>query len=526
MNLKRRNARRRRTRSHFLTETLEQKCMLTGIAWGNAPDLGISFAPDGTDVAGYTNELHSAFNAVASEAEWKSAIESAFATWTQYIDASTHTVPDSGDAFGITGAAYGDLRFGEVRIAAISGGPNYYAFGIPHNEFVSGTWSGDIVFNSDGPFDSLTDIYAVALHEAGHVFGLEHSDDPNSPMFEHGIPTSVIPTEADIATLQSLYGSPKQLNEPSRVQVEYPWEDISNDLFAGAVTLNPTRGFQHGRYSLDGAIREPGDVDVYRFEGHRQWQSGSGVTNIIIRSKSRGRLVPKATLFDSRGREVPTSVLQSGNGTLVLQSKNINHRMDYFLRIESANGDGPTATGDYSLIVASQTKKSQPMQLVKDTLTDSQREIRHRLFVGHAQLLSLLLSVEETSVDGAVGLAVHDSDGTLLASVSTGFGGDRSLPSLLLRGGTYYITVKAESSDTLSNTKFEVKGTRVDRHDGPLLSDPTADPAFPCEHDAETFCYDDGTVTNNPTHAGPGVGEDPPAFQLFAIHDQENWWED
>ncbi len=68
--------------------------------------------------------------------------------------------------------------------------------------------AGDMHFDEDEAWHigTSTDVFTVALHEAGHALGLGHSDDPNSvmyPYYRYGKQLSA----SDIAGIQALYGS-------------------------------------------------------------------------------------------------------------------------------------------------------------------------------------------------------------------------------------------------------------------------------------------------------------------------------
>ena len=80
------------------------------------------------------------------------------------------------------------------------------AIGVTQNAIVGGTWAGDVIFNSAAAYTSLDDLFAVALHEAGHVLGMSHSDDPLSPMYGHGLPLSTDLTEQDLLDIQDRQG--------------------------------------------------------------------------------------------------------------------------------------------------------------------------------------------------------------------------------------------------------------------------------------------------------------------------------
>lgn len=95
----------------------------------------------------------------------------------------------------------------------------------------------DIIFNSSVTWDSYrgpkgsrtaTDIQRVAIHELGHLLGLDHPDEANPPQFVSAIMRSTVGnvdtvTADDIEGAQSLYGPP---GVPA------------NDNFASATVIN------------------------------------------------------------------------------------------------------------------------------------------------------------------------------------------------------------------------------------------------------------------------------------------------
>lgn len=209
----RRQCRRRRPirQTKLGVETLESRTLLdaTGILWSNGSSLTLSFAPDGTDIGGATSSLSSTLGSLTGDSSWSEAILRAFQTWAVHTNIDIAVVADGGQPFGSPGRTQGDPRFGDVRIGAVDLPLDVLAVSVSRDRILSGTWTGDVVMNSQAKLKTVDEVFAIAVHEAGHVLGLGHSDDPLSPMFRHGIPTSVVPTAEDIADLQARYGIPR-----------------------------------------------------------------------------------------------------------------------------------------------------------------------------------------------------------------------------------------------------------------------------------------------------------------------------
>ena len=244
-------------------ECLEPRMMLSGdgVLLANDSYLTLSFASDGVQVAGQANALHSKFDAIASEPVWQEAILRAFQTWVVHTNADVGVVSDGGQPFGTPGATRGDSRFGDIRIGAIAMDPSIGAVSVPGNRVVGGTWCADVVFNTNFAFQSVNDIFEIALHEAGHVFGLDDSADPNSPLHGGTIPTAAEPTAEDITNLQTLFGT--------RVPDVYeanggggPHTD--NNSFANATSLDVNQTVGSPPTLLYGDVTTAGDLDFYR----------------------------------------------------------------------------------------------------------------------------------------------------------------------------------------------------------------------------------------------------------------------
>lgn len=196
----------RRQLGHTRWSTLEQleDRQLLHAGGGISALLTLSYPKDGTDVSGHPSSLHSTFSNLGTDREWQSAIENAFHEWAKHTNADVGVVPDSGVPFGTP--EHSDSMFGDVRIAAAPLSENVFAISMPPDNLALGSWASDIIFNSNIDWTSIDQLASVALHEAGHIFGLEHTDDPTSVMHVHGVSDVTAPSTADIANLQFLYG--------------------------------------------------------------------------------------------------------------------------------------------------------------------------------------------------------------------------------------------------------------------------------------------------------------------------------
>ncbi len=141
--------------------------------------------PDGTRVQGQSSQLFSKLDSQLGAGHWETAILDAFQTWAENSNINVGQVADGGQPEGIAGPAQGDARFGDIRISAIPLPADVAAITSPYDPG-TGTISGDMILNSNDDFSSASgyDLFTVALHEAGHVFGFADSSDPTSFMYD------------------------------------------------------------------------------------------------------------------------------------------------------------------------------------------------------------------------------------------------------------------------------------------------------------------------------------------------------
>jgi Matrixin len=316
-------------------EVLEDRSLPTtyGVPWGDPRHITLSFAPDGTAISHHQSTLFQTLNARFPTAVWQAAILQAFQTWAVYSNISIGVVPDDGEPFGVPGLAQGDPRFGDIRIGAIPMSPTAYSVSVPHDPFFAGTWAGDVLLNSALAFDP----YAIALHEAGHVFGLADSTDPNSVMYSNFNQNTQL-TSGDIAAIQALYG----------VRAPGPNEGSQGNETLGTATSVKYTGNYDGTTPLVvyGDITTTSDVDVF---GLKPFGSYQGAITFRLQTAGISFLAPRLTVMDAAGTVLGQATATGPFGSVLTVSlANVDPAATYFAQVDSTASDG-FAIGRYAL---------------------------------------------------------------------------------------------------------------------------------------------------------------------------------
>jgi hypothetical protein len=300
-----------------------------GVPWHHPDHLTLSFVPDGTSVAGAPSELFQTLDAQQSPAAWQQEILRTFQTWAVNADINFALTSDGGQPLGVPGPDQGDPRFGDIRIAAVPMASDVLSISVPHDPFLSGTWSGDILLNSAAPSIGQADtLFPVLLHEVGHVLGLDDSPDPTSVMFSNLNHQTALAPE-DIAAVQALYG-PRR-DDP----VEGPW---SNDTLATSAPMPEPAGYDGTTpllfYASISTLKDPNFYSLKTPAGYE------GPLTIRLQTAGVSLLAPHLTVMDASGHVVGdvSSVTDTGD-TLQVHLPYVRPGKSYFVEVRGATDD-------------------------------------------------------------------------------------------------------------------------------------------------------------------------------------------
>lgn len=328
-------------RRRLQCESLEARYTLNGDGdfLQNAQSLTLSFAPDGTHVSDEVSALSVAF--ASKIPNWQEVIVRAFQTWAQNANINVGVVADGSQPLGIQGQAHFDTRFGDIRIAGVPLALDTYGEAIHETRTMVGTWSGDVVFNTAAPINTEADLFSVALHEAGHVLGLDHSIDPLSPMHQHGISTTAGPTADDISNLRTAYGARRadvfdaaQRNESIQKAARIPHAEPI-DGFTGATPL-----------LVYGDVLNASDKDVYELP---LLPGYSGSLSIDLVTRGISELAGRLTVMDRDGTVLGQVVTSKNVGDKVTVNLTTLPTGKLYLQVDAPNA-GLFSSGAYAVV--------------------------------------------------------------------------------------------------------------------------------------------------------------------------------
>jgi hypothetical protein len=324
-----------------------------GVPWSNPSHLTLSFAPDGTQVAGQASSLFATLNAYEPTAAWQADVVRAVQTWAVNTNLDVGVVPDDGQPFGSSGSGDGYLGFGDIRIGAVPLSPGLLAVSVPHDPFLSGGWSGDILLNSTADFTQpQNDLYGVLLHEFGHVFGLGASGDPASVLYQNATWVTTQLAASDVAAIQALYGAPAaspawNLTLPTASPIRFPSDDGS--VYTGTTPL-----------TAFGDLAAAGQTDFFSV----QTAGFTGPMTFRLQTAGISLLTPDLIVYDAGGNVVgqaqSTAIL---GDTVTVHLDSVAANTTYYVGVASATSD-LFAVGRYGLAVTfDATLKTTPDQI-------------------------------------------------------------------------------------------------------------------------------------------------------------------
>jgi hypothetical protein len=402
----------------LLLEILEDRTVPAqfGIPWPDPTHLTLSFAPDGTQVAGQQSELFQILNAQQPTAQWQGAILRALQTWVASANLNVGVVSDDGSPFGSGGHGDGNAAFGDIRIAAMPMDSDVLAISVPSGQFHGGRWSGAVVLNSAYNFtEPDADLYSVMLHEFGNVLGLPDSNDPSSVMYVSATQPRQQLAPSDIAALQALYGprtggAVTSLSNPQ--SIAYP---ASPQGYSGQTPL-----VQYGNLAM------PGDGEWFAVQALPSYQ---GAMTFRLQTGGISLLQPHLTVYDAAGQVLGSLTSYQKIGDVIsVTVPQVTPGAVYYAKIEGATSD-MFAAGRFALAVTFDAQLQTPANVIDailrgpyDSLTPAQLD---QLFRDAAQAWQNngssddgggSISPERSAPAGDTGYAQEDGFGSLPGS--------------------------------------------------------------------------------------------------------------
>ena len=327
-------------------EGLEDRFLLyaaNGGHWQFPSRVTYSFAPDGTNIGGISNDLNVSLSSLGiSTASWQAAVNKAAVAWEAIAGVNLVQVTDNGADFGdSTGNQQGDSHYGDIRIGGIGLSSSVLAEAFLPPAYNGGSLAGDIVFNTNQPWrvGADYDIQTVAMHEFGHALGLDHSSDSTATMYPNYTGTDQVLAADDKSGMQSVYGT----RQPDAFDAV-----ASNQTLATASNITPFVNAANLQVSIPGLdIGTTSDLDYYKVV-----VPAGANSSFTVKMQSTGlsSLSPRLFVLNSVGNLVSNTYSTAFGATLSINISGVSAGQTYYFRAQGSSS-GSSGVGGYGLQV-------------------------------------------------------------------------------------------------------------------------------------------------------------------------------
>ncbi len=334
--------------SQLAVENLEGRLLLYATTPNHFSNnnITISFAPDGTAVAGTTTNLVSTFNQTyGSTTPWQRAIEDAAAWWETYANINFTIVSDNGAPLGSGNYQQGNPNFGDIRIGGYALPQSTLAFTIAPPPANGDSSSGDIMFNTAAPIGTQGgyDLESIAIHEFGHALGLGHSSSSSSVMYAtyQGTKNSLI--QDDINGVQAIYGA--------RVNDAYSQAYNASLSTAPDISNLVNQWGQIGIGNLD-LLNNPGSPLNSSIFKVTTTANASNQFAAIVQSTNWSLLAPAVAIYSSSGKMLSQNMgnIYTYGGTMGTMINNATPNTTYYIQVTTASFTA-NGSGNYGLLI-------------------------------------------------------------------------------------------------------------------------------------------------------------------------------
>jgi Matrixin len=313
----------------------------TGGMWQVADHITYSFAPDGTDIGGYSSSLFKTMsNAGFTTANWELQFQKAAAVWQSVSGINMVQVPDNGASFGTSGNQQGDARFGDIRIGGVGLASNVLAQAFLPPTANGGSVAGDIVMNTSQSWriNSNYDLETVAIHEIGHALGMSHSSIQSADMYASYQGVRQTLSSDDAAGIQSVYGAPT----PDAFYQQSP-----NGSFASAAEIT---SFLNGQGQAALPNLEITSPTKYAYYHVVVPANTNGNMTVTLQSVNLSSLSPRLSVFNGSQQSLGTALSSDFGATISVTVTGVSAGQGFYIRA-MANTNGPGGNGMYGMSV-------------------------------------------------------------------------------------------------------------------------------------------------------------------------------